>query len=678
MQIVDEAELLKTRTRELFMPALSSTMTEGVIVEWLKQPGDYVEAGDMVMVVQSDKADMDVEAFDSGYLASVLVEAGGTAAVGATVALLAETEADVAAVRECGVDCMVSGSNSRHDGTTAVAPALDEAAVAAVAAASGAAAAAAAPAAPAAPAPVDDVSAHELFMPALSSTMTEGVIVEWLKKPGDYVEAGDMVMVVQSDKADMDVEAFETGFLAAVLVEEGGSAAVGSTVALLAPSEADIERVKAKAAAGGGGSGSAVAPAAPVAGDPAPAPAMAASPGAVAAATGTAAAAAAVAAPIVNTGRIVASPLAKKLAAEGGVDLATVGGSGPGGRIIADDVTAALHRPGGGGGGGGTAAAPAAAAPPSGGVLRATPDAVKVAKKEGVPLASVTGTGNFGRITADDVLAAAGKPPQSAAWTSGKAASAAPPSAAPVSAGSSAASTAAAAAAPAAAAPMPEGAVAMTAMQKAVVGNMNATLGVPVYRVSYGIKTTAFDALYAKLKPKGVTVSSLLAKAVGLTLTKHPIINASYADNAIVYRGDVNVAMAVSLPNGGLITPVLAAADTTDIYSLSRSWKDLVKRALQGKLQPAEYSTGTFFVSNMGMFGVSQFDSILPAGAGGILAIGASESTVVVPSPGTFAVEKKMTVTITCDHRHIYGSHAAEFLRDLAHLIENDVESLLY
>ncbi|KAK1866612.1 hypothetical protein I4F81_009128 [Pyropia yezoensis] len=580
MQIVDEEELLKTRTHELFMPALSSTMTEGVIVEWLKKPGDFVEAGDMVMVVQSDKADMDVESFETGYLASVLVEEGGTAAVGATVALLAEKEEDLEAVRECGLDCMVSGSNSRHDGTTAVEPALDEAAVAAVAASSGQAPAAT----PAAPAVEDDVSANELFMPALSSTMTEGVIVEWLKKPGDYVEAGDMVMVVQSDKADMDVEAFESGFLASVLVEEGGSAA--------------------------------------------------------------------------------------KMAKEGGVDLATVAGSGPGGRIVAEDVSAALKRgPAAASGGASAAAAPS-------GVLRATPDAVKVAKKEGIKLESVKGTGNFGRITADDVLVAAGKPPLSASWMTAKPAAAAAPSSS--SSVTSASSSGASAPTAAAAVPMPEGAVAMTAMQKAVVSNMNATLGVPVYRVSYGIKTTAFDALYAKLKPKGVTVSSLLAKAVGMTLTKHPIMNASYSNNAIVYRKDVNVAMAVSLPDGGLITPVLAGADVTDLYSLSRSWKDLVKRALQGKLKPAEYSTGTFFVSNMGMFGVSQFDSILPAGAGGILAIGASQPTVVVPSPGTFAVEKKMTVTITCDHRHIYGSHAAEFLRDLADLIENDVDSLLY
>lgn len=375
-------------------------------------------------------------------------------------------------------------------------------------------------------------------------------------------------------------------------------------------------------------------------------------------------------APVVNTGRIVASPLAKKMAKEGGVDLATVAGSGPGGRIVAEDVSAALKRgPAAASGGASAAAAPS-------GVLRATPDAVKVAKKEGIKLESVKGTGNFGRITADDVLVAAGKPPLSASWMTAKPAAAAAPSSS--SSVTSASSSGASAPTAAAAVPMPEGAVAMTAMQKAVVSNMNATLGVPVYRVSYGIKTTAFDALYAKLKPKGVTVSSLLAKAVGMTLTKHPIMNASYSNNAIVYRKDVNVAMAVSLPDGGLITPVLAGADVTDLYSLSRSWKDLVKRALQGKLKPAEYSTGTFFVSNMGMFGVSQFDSILPAGAGGILAIGASQPTVVVPSPGTFAVEKKMTVTITCDHRHIYGSHAAEFLRDLADLIENDVDSLLY
>jgi pyruvate dehydrogenase E2 component (dihydrolipoamide acetyltransferase) len=180
-----------------------------------------------------------------------------------------------------------------------------------------------------------------------------------------------------------------------------------------------------------------------------------------------------------------------------------------------------------------------------------------------------------------------------------------------------------------------------------------------------------------QVKPKGVTVSALLAKAVATVLERHPIMNAAYdPSGAIKYNEDINVAMAVAL-DGGLITPTLIKANTQDLYSLGRNWKDLVKRAQEKKLSPAEYSSGTFTISNLGMFGVSAFDAILPPGQGSILAIGASLPTVTVQPNGFLGVVKQMTVTITCDHRHIYGAQAAEFLVDLANLMENDVESLL-
>jgi len=217
----------------------------------------------------------------------------------------------------------------------------------------------------------------------------------------------------------------------------------------------------------------------------------------------------------------------------------------------------------------------------------------------------------------------------------------------------------------------------MNGMQKAVVKNMEWANTVPTYQVSYDITTDAFDALYAQLKPKGVTVSALLAKAVGVTLAKHPIMNAAYAPDAIKYNGDINVAMAVAMPDGGLITPVLKNADTTDIYSLGRSWKDLVPRAMEGKLKPDEYSSGTFTISNLGMFGVSSFVSILPPGQGAIMAVAASKPTAVLQKNGMIGLVKQMTVTLTCDHRHIYGADAAKFLKDLAALIEDDAMSLL-
>jgi len=210
-----------------------------------------------------------------------------------------------------------------------------------------------------------------------------------------------------------------------------------------------------------------------------------------------------------------------------------------------------------------------------------------------------------------------------------------------------------------------------------VVKNMEWSNTVPTYIVSRAIITDELDALYAKVKPKGVTMSALLAKAVGVTLAKHPILNAAYVPDGIKYNADVNVAMAVAMPDGGLITPVLKNADQVDLYSLGRSWKDLVKRAMEKKLAPDEFTTGTFTVSNLGMFGVSQFVSILPPNTGAILAIAASTPTAVLQKNGMMGMAKQMTVTITCDHRHIYGADAALFLKDLAQLIESDTNSLL-
>ncbi|MEO0378205.1 MAG: dihydrolipoamide acetyltransferase family protein, partial [Cyanobacteria bacterium P01_A01_bin.17] len=213
-------------------------------------------------------------------------------------------------------------------------------------------------------------------------------------------------------------------------------------------------------------------------------------------------------------------------------------------------------------------------------------------------------------------------------------------------------------------------------MQQAVVTNMMASLAVPIFHVGYTITTDALDALYKQLKVKGVTMTGLLAKAIAVTLKQHPLINASYSDQGIQYRAPINVAVAVAMPGGGLITPVLQHADQLDIYSLSRAWKDLVSRARSKQLQPNEYSSGTFTLSNLGMFGVDSFDAILPPGQGSILAVGASRSQTVATDDGLFGVKRQMRVNITCDHRIIYGADAAAFLRDLAQLIEVNPQAL--
>ena len=436
-------------------------------------------------------------------------------------------------------------------------------------------------------------------MPALSSTMTEGKIVEWLKQPGDKVGRGESVLVVESDKADMDVESFQDGFLAAVLMPAGSTAPVGETIGLIVETEAEIAEAKAKAPTSSAPTSSAPASAAVEA---PPAPAAPAAPAPVVAAPAAATPASAPAAPVLNDGRIVASPRARKLASQMGVDLATVRGSGPHGRIQADDVERASGQP---------ISVPRVAegsAPAANGQGQASPAA-----------AAAPAGNSFGR---------------------------------------------------------PGETVAFNTFQGAVNRNMEASLAVPCFRVGYTITTDKLDRFYKQVKPKGVTMTALLAKAVAVTLARHPQVNAATTPAGMAYPAEVNVAVAVAMEDGGLITPVLRQADRTDLYEMSRQWKDLVKRSRSKQLQPEEYSTGTFTLSNLGMFGVDRFDAILPPGTGAILAVAASRPTVVAGADGSIAVKRQMQVNLTADHRVIYGADGAAFLKDLAELIELRPESL--
>lgn len=427
---------------------------------------------------------------------------------------------------------------------------------------------------------------REVFMPALSSTMTEGKIVSWVKSAGDKVEKGETVVVVESDKADMDVESFYEGFLAIIIVPAGEVAPVGAAIALVAETEAEIATAQKQGAAASTAAAAPAAPAAPVSA------ATTSSPGLQQNVSR-------------QNGRSVVSPRARKLAKEFKVDLNSIKGSGPHGRIVAEDVEAAAGK-----------AQPAVVqqlvtVPASPAPAAPAPAAAKSAPAQPVPAVAMTGQ-----------------------------------------------------------------TVPMNALQNAVVRNMAASLTVPSFRVGYTITTDNLDKLYKQIKSKGVTMTALLAKAIAVTLQKHPLLNACYVESAIQYRADINVSVAVAMDGGGLITPVLQNADRMDIYSLSRTWKDLVDRARTKQLKPDEYSTGTFTLSNLGMFGVDKFDAILPPGQGSILAIGSSRPQVVANEDGLIGVKRQMQVNITCDHRVIYGADAASFLQDLAKLIETNPQSL--
>ena len=593
---------------EIFMPALSSTMSEGKVVQWLKNVGDYVEAGEALMVVESDKADMDVEAFEDGYLAVIKKGEGEMADVGAPVGILVATEADLAAFTANPVSLSPPTSTGSSTG------------------------------APASVGP-PDVSFSQIDMPALSSTMKEGKVVSWLKAEGDAISAGEAIMVVESDKADMDVEAFEDGFLAAIITGEGDTGAVGAPVALIATEEKDIAVLKAYAASMSG----APAAAAPAATAATEAPAAAAPKKMT---TSTAAA---------SGGRVVASPLAKKKAEELGVDLSSVVGTGPEGRITAADVEGAAAGATPAKSASKSASKPAAepAKPvwtPAAGVIAATPMARAAAKKAKLDLSKIKGTGEFGRVTLDDVKLATGEkqPEVKKAVAAG----------APV-------------------VDLPDGFVPFTGMQKAVSKNMVATLTVPSFQVTTDIEMDKFETLYKKLKPDGVSVSALLAKAVALAIEKHPIMNSAYSDKdggGFLYKKDINIAMAVAI-DGGLITPNIMYCNERPVKELADEWQELVGKAKSGRLSSPEYTSGTFTISNMGMFGVTNFGSLLPVGQGGILAIGATQDVIVPDSAAVLGMRKarKMTVTLTADHRHIYGSDAAFFLKTLKNIMENDL-----
>ncbi|MFN7658871.1 MAG: dihydrolipoamide acetyltransferase family protein, partial [Dolichospermum sp.] len=314
------------------------------------------------------------------------------------------------------------------------------------------------------------MSINEVFMPALSSTMTEGKIVSWVKSPGDKVEKGETVVVVESDKADMDVETFYEGYLAHIIVAAGETAPVGAAIAYIAETEAEIPTAKSLANAGGAAVSSA----------PAPIPV----------------AAAAIATPITTSqngsnhqpGRVVVSPRARKLAKELKVDLNNLKGSVPYGRIVAEDIEVAVGK-----------VPPVVTAP-------VTPVTTPV-----VTPAPVTAPAPV--VT----------PVPTQAVTSS----------------------------------VPGQVVPFTTLQNAVIRGMVASLSAPVFRVSYTISTDGLDKLYKQIKSKGVTMTALLAKAVAVTLQKHPILNASYSDQGVIKHSDINISVAVAMDDGGLITPVL-------------------------------------------------------------------------------------------------------------------------
>ncbi|HRU04882.1 MAG TPA: dihydrolipoamide acetyltransferase family protein [Candidatus Brocadiia bacterium] len=469
---------------------------------------------------------------------------------------------------------------------------------------------------------------QEVLMPKLGQTMESAVIEKWLKKPGDRVAKGDVLMEIQTDKANLEVESFVDGTLLAHVGKEGETFPVNTVVALIgAPGDAlpDIETLRAKALSGG----AAPAPAAAPAAAPAPAvPAAAPAPPPVAAAAPAAPAAAAPA----PAGRIFASPRARSRAAQEKVPLAILRGSGPDGRIVEKDVLAYLDRIKD---------------------LRATPVAREIALEKNVDLSLVKGTGPGGKITKEDVEAAAASAP------------AARVAAAPV---------AAAAAAPAAA--VPGAAAPLSAMRRIVASRMSQSKReAPHFYITMEVDMSAVVAMRKSVNAQGrvkVSYHDFLIKACGRAFAEQPAMNVSFAGDGIVRRAEINVGLAVSIDDG-LMVPVVKNVDKLSLAGVAEKSHELIEKARSKRLTPDEYQGGGLTISNLGMFDVDWFYPIINPGESAIIGVGRIVDKVVVINGGIH-IRPIMTLAMAADHRAVDGAVAAAFLKRVKELLQTPAE----
>ncbi len=456
----------------------------------------------------------------------------------------------------------------------------------------------------------------EIKMPALSPTMDEGTLAKWLVKPGDEIRSGDIMAEIETDKATMEFEAVDEGTLVLIAVEEGTeNVSVGTVIAVLAEEGEDAE---AAAAA------------------PTPARAPAASPS--------------------NDGP-AATPTARKLAEANGIDLNTITGTGPNGKITKDDVEAA---------GGASApaptpspaAAPAAAPAASGERIVASPLAKRIAEQKGIDLTTVNGSGPNGRIVKADVEdAAPGAAPAAAA--SAPAPTPAPtPSVSPVDGG----------------APYEE--VKLNNVRKVIARRLTeAKQNIPHIYLTVDVRLDPLlklrSQLNASLEADGVklSVNDLIIKALARALQREPQCNVSFQGDVMHQYSRQDISVAVAAPSG-LITPIITDAGNKGLAQISTEMKELAGKARDGKLQPHEYQGGTASLSNLGMFGTKQFDAVINPPQAMILAVGAGEQRPFVVD-GALQVATVMSVTGSFDHRAIDGVDGAKLLDQFRSLIEN-------
>ncbi len=443
--------------------------------------------------------------------------------------------------------------------------------------------------------------ATEVIMPKVDMDQSTGTVLEWLFNEGDTVKKGEPLLVIETDKVSIEVEAPASGILQGISAPVGTTVPIATQIAtILAPGESLPTSQAAPAAAAA--APAAMAQAAPAQAAPAP--------------------------------PVPATPVARNVAAAAGVDLATVAGSGPRGKVTRNDVEAALVAapPGGNG------------HPAAGGPVNATPAARQLAREQGVDLKAVRGSGPGQRVQAADVIDAAAQPQ---------------------------------------AAPAPVGAaledeiVPLIGMRRTIADRMQASYQQAphitfVARVDMTRLNEARTELNAHAEQVGagrISATAMLVKAVAVTLTRHPYLNSALKGDEIHLRRDINVGVAVALDEG-LIVPVVRNADRKGIAQIAAEVDDVAARARSNQLVPSDVTDGTFTLSNLGPFGVEQFTAIINPPQAAILAVGATQPEAVPQPDGQIVARPIMRMTLSADHRIIDGAVAARFIADLKATLE--------
>ena len=550
------------------MPKMSDTMTEGVMAKWHKKVGDKVKSGDVMAEVETDKATMDLESYWDGTVLYIGVEEGKAVPVDAVIAVIGKEGEDYQAALDAE-----GGSSTESDKETS-APAKEdkpkeEAPASETKDSAGAATALT-------DADIEKMGVTVIRMPLLSDTMTEGVIAEWHKKVGDKVKDDDILADVETDKATMEVMGYASGTLLHIGVEKGQAAKVNGIIAIVGPEGTDISGILAQGDA----------PAKPVSDKKSDTPV--AEKGAevkeeTPAATG-------------SGDRVKASPLAKRIAKEKGIDLAQVAGSADGGRIIKKDIE--NFKP---------AQASADAGATKGG-----------SEKQAPIIPQYVGEVKYTE-----------KP--------------------------------------------------VSQMRKVIAKRLGESLfTAPHFYLNISIdmdNAIAARTAINAIAPVKVSFNDIIIKAVAVALKQHPAVNSSWLGDKIRFNEHTNIGVAMAVEDG-LLVPVVRFADGKSLSHISAEVKEYGQKAKAKKLQPADWEGSTFTVSNLGMFGIDEFTSIINSPDGAILSVGAIQQIPVVKN-GAVVPGNVMKLSLGCDHRVVDGATGAAFLQTLKGLLEEPIRLLV-